>query len=235
MECPKISVITVCYNAVSTIEKTILSVINQTYPNIEYIIIDGASTDGTIDIVNKYRDKITSFVSEPDKGIYDAMNKGVGMAHGNWVFFLNSDDSFYSDNILMNVSQKLRNRNTIYYGDVMNIPQNVLYGGKFSKWRITRSNICHQSIFYPAIVFKQYHYDANYKLYADWVLNISCMGNNNYKFEHINYVISLYNTQGVSKNWDVDFMNNRFKIIRSHLGIIYMLYAKARSIIHRLI
>ena len=77
-----ISVVTVSYNAVATIEQTLLSVINQTYPNIEYIIIDGGSTDGTVDIIKKYADEIVYWISEPDKGIYDAMNKGIKKANG---------------------------------------------------------------------------------------------------------------------------------------------------------
>ena len=89
---PLISVITVSYNAVSTIEDTILSVINQTYPNIEYIIIDGGSADGTVDIIEKYVDRISYWVSEPDKGIYDAMNKGLKVANGDWAIFMGSDD-----------------------------------------------------------------------------------------------------------------------------------------------
>ena len=93
---PKISVVTVCYNAINDIEKTILSVINQTYSNIEYIIIDGGSTDGTMDIVNKYKDKIDVIVSDPDKGIYDAMNKCARKSCVYFVQFLNAFDFLYN-------------------------------------------------------------------------------------------------------------------------------------------
>ena len=88
----KITFITVCYNAIDTLEKTILSIINQTYPNIEYIIIDGASTDGTVDIIKKYEHKLSYWISEPDKGIYDAMNKGLKRATGDYINFMNADD-----------------------------------------------------------------------------------------------------------------------------------------------
>ena len=95
-----ISIITVSYNAVKTIEDTINSVLNQTYPNIEYIIIDGGSTDGTLDVIKKYQDKITYWVSEPDKGIYDAMNKGALKATGVWLHFMNAGDTFYDEQVL---------------------------------------------------------------------------------------------------------------------------------------
>lgn len=100
---PKISVVTVCYNAVNDIEKTILSVINQTYPNVEYLIIDGGSTDGTMDVVNRYKDKIDVIVSEPDKGIYDAMNKGIDRATGEWINFMNAGDCFYKQDTLSSI------------------------------------------------------------------------------------------------------------------------------------
>ncbi len=97
---PLVTIVTVSYNVVSTIERTILSVVNQTYSNIEYIIIDGGSTDGTVDIIKKYMDKIAYWVSEPDKGIYDAMNKGILMAKGQWINFMNSGDYLYSNDVI---------------------------------------------------------------------------------------------------------------------------------------
>ena len=103
MNNPLISVVTVSYNAVTTIEKTILSVINQNYSNIEYIVIDGGSIDGTVDIIKKYADKITYWVSEPDKGIYDAMNKGIIVATGEWINFMNTGDTFYNENVFSEI------------------------------------------------------------------------------------------------------------------------------------
>lgn len=95
-----ISVVTVCYNAADTIEKTMLSVLNQTYHDIEYIIIDGGSTDGTVEIIRKYADRIAYWVSEPDKGIYDAMNKGIKVATGEWINFMNAGDEFVDEGVI---------------------------------------------------------------------------------------------------------------------------------------
>ena len=100
----KISIITVCFNSAATLEKTILSVAGQTYKNIEYIIVDGNSHDGTIDIIQKHEDKITKWISEPDKGLYDAMNKGITLATGDLIGILNSDDTFYSDTVLATIA-----------------------------------------------------------------------------------------------------------------------------------
>lgn len=117
--CPKISVITVCYNAVNEIEQTILSVIDQTYTNLEYIIVDGGSEDGTIDIIKKHEANIDKWLSEPDKGIYDAMNKGVRMASGEWVNFMNAGDCFYQSDVIETIfSSKTKFDIFVLFGDV---------------------------------------------------------------------------------------------------------------------
>ena len=103
----KISIITVCYNSAKTIEDTILSVINQTYNNIEYIIVDGLSTDNTLEIVNKYQDKIAKVVSEKDAGLYDAINKGIGLATGEIIANINSDDFYIDNNVIADVVEGL--------------------------------------------------------------------------------------------------------------------------------
>ncbi len=104
---PKVSIITVCYNSAKTIEDTIQSVVNQTYDNIEYIIVDGLSTDSTLEIVNRYKDKIAIIVSEKDKGLYDAINKGIGLATGDIIANLNSDDFYIDDKVIENVVAKM--------------------------------------------------------------------------------------------------------------------------------
>src|ERR1700761_112956 len=113
---PRLSIITIVYNNASDIERTILSVINQTYKNIEYIIIDGASTDGTLNIIGKYRDSISKLVSEPDKGIYDAMNKGLQQATGDYVLFMNSGDEIYAGDTVEKIFNTEPDAD-IYYGE----------------------------------------------------------------------------------------------------------------------
>ena len=103
MQRPTFSIITITFNAVHWIEQTILNVLGQSYPNIEYIIIDGGSTDGTVDIIKRYESSITYWVSEPDKGIYDAMNKGLKQATGDYVWFVNAGDSLSSLGILQEI------------------------------------------------------------------------------------------------------------------------------------
>ncbi len=110
----KISIITIAYNSEETIEDTILSVINQTYQDLEYIIIDGGSTDSTLAIINKYKNKINTIVSEPDKGIYDAMNKGVRIASGELVGILNSDDFYANNHVIENIAKNIKDYDSIY-------------------------------------------------------------------------------------------------------------------------
>ena len=100
---PLISVVTICYNAKNDLEKTILSVLSQTYQDIEYIIIDGGSTDGTVDIIHKYSERLFYWISEPDKGIYDAMNKGMDRATGSWINFMNAGDTFCDNEVIKNI------------------------------------------------------------------------------------------------------------------------------------
>ncbi|MDO4190908.1 MAG: glycosyltransferase, partial [Bacteroidales bacterium] len=116
---PLVSIITVCFNAEKTIEQTIQSVINQTYSNIEYIIIDGKSTDSTLNIVSKYKDNIATIISEPDNGIYDAMNKGIKLSSGELIGIINADDWYEKDAVKIMVNKYLSTENkdnSLYYG-----------------------------------------------------------------------------------------------------------------------
>ncbi len=174
----KISIITVCYNSSKTIEKTILSVANQTYNNIEYIIIDGNSKDNTVEIVKKYGTVIATFISEIDNGLYDAMNKGIVMATGDLVGILNSDDTFKSNTVLEEIAHfhtcnviDASVGNIIQYNDKNEIKR--LYSSK--NWKPEKLSVGfmppHPSIFFKRDLFEKYGlYNLSFKIGADYEL-----------------------------------------------------------------
>ena len=176
MQYPKISIITVVRNGEKDLESAIKSVVTQSYPNIEFIILDGLSTDGTLDIIRKYEDQIAFWKSEADRGIFDAMNKGLDLATGDWVFFLGCDDVLASPTIIEEVAAEFTVPDNIYYGNTYLKKSNHIYTGKVSKWNIALRNISHQAIFYPKSIYKQKKYNLDYKLTADHVYNVELYG-----------------------------------------------------------
>lgn len=198
---PLVSIITVSFNAAKTIEQTILSVINQTYSNIEYIIIDGGSTDGTVDIIKKYEDKIAYWVSEPDKGIYDAMNKGIAKTNGEVIGIINSDD-WYELDAVENVMKYFQLGNCIYHGHLNVIKDGqVLYTSyapnilkKLKKGMI----INHPTVFVSKKIYEtEGAFSTSYKTASDWdfILRLYLR---KYNFVKVDYVIANFNVGGVS-------------------------------------
>ena len=154
MKNPTISVITVVYNSSELIEKTIKSVISQNYKNIEYIIIDGSSKDETINVINKYSNSIDIIISEEDRGIYDAMNKGINLARGEWLNFMNAGDIFFNDNVLEDiVKNSYLLKSSIVYSDtiIKNYKKEIKSVANFSD-----SIFIHQSIIYKRKLHEKY-------------------------------------------------------------------------------
>lgn len=172
----KVTVVTAVLNDAGHIEQTILSVISQTDIEIEYIIVDGGSKDGTLELIGKYKDKISLFISEPDRGVYDAMNKGIKYSTGDFVYFLNSGDVLLNPSILSKIKlEELKEKNAIIYGNVI-----VAYGNiealekprPFfnSKMKFKGIGICHQSMFFPGELIRNEKYDLSYNIAADYDL-----------------------------------------------------------------
>ncbi len=197
---PVISVVTVCYNAVKVIEDTILSVLNQTYKNIEYIIIDGASSDGTVELLNRYSSRFSYMVSEKDKGIYDAMNKAIDIAKGEWILFLNAGDVFANDKALFDVFQTdgLHKYSVIYGDTIMKASWgNFIVKGEFFSSNDAHLPFCHQSALAKTVLMQQYKFDLRYKIVADYnfFYNLYSLG---HQFFHVDNLISVYDTEGFS-------------------------------------
>lgn len=161
----KITVITVCYNAVNLIEDTIKSVLAQTYSNIEYIIIDGGSTDGTRDIIEKYSTRLAKYISEPDSGIYDAMNKGVKYASGDYINFMNAGDVFFDKDAITRIFGGGPYDETLVYGDTLEKSDKGYAFRKAS--RIAPMPACHQSMFVATEEMRRHPFDTTFKVFAD--------------------------------------------------------------------
>lgn len=165
-----ISVITVCFNAVDTIEETILSVVNQTYPDIEYIIIDGGSTDGTVEIIKKYADRLDYWISEPDKGIYDAMNKGIAVATGDYINFMNAGDSFFDAKVIENVFAGINDQYDVIYGKTNRITLKSSYIQDCAPLECLSEFLpfSHQASFAKLSRMREMGFDTEYRCAADY-------------------------------------------------------------------
>ena len=201
----KITVVTVTYNSVNEIRKTILSVINQTYLDIEYIIIDGGSTDGTLKIIKDFDKKISILISEPDKGIYDAMNKGIDLASGDYLIFMNSGDVFASENVISDIIEKIEERDDVIYGnivrhtsvmDYIDYPKPLDF---FSKGM----PLDHQAVFVRSCLLKDNKFSLTYKIISDFV-QLRKLYTEGYNYKYINEIIAVRDhTKGETHdNWE---------------------------------
>ncbi|WP_051537691.1 glycosyltransferase family 2 protein [Treponema sp. C6A8] len=222
LENPKISVAIVVYNRVKTLGATLQSIANQNYNNIEVIVIDGGSTDGTTDIIKKYESLITYSVSEHDNGIYDAMNKALEKATGDWLLFLGSDDKFYNKNVLNSIVPKFK-KNAVNLGMVEKSDDLNIEGGfPLAKYRVSFSNPCQQALFYPKVAYTKFRFNLKYKIFGDWDFNIRMFCK--YPVHFFKDVVSVYCTEGISScSKDSVFINDREKIIRDNYSKIQMM------------
>jgi|688.fasta_scaffold533163_1 glycosyltransferase involved in cell wall biosynthesis len=205
----KISIITVAYNSELTIEDTINSVISQTYDNIEYIIIDGGSTDSTLDIINKYSNKINLIISEKDKGVYDAMNKGIMFSNGAIIGFLNSDDIFTDNNIIELIAKQFHHDNnlSILYGNLYYVNRNNILK-VIRKWR--SQNYFYKYFEYgnvpahPTLYLRKEAYNLvgfyslKYKYSSDYDLMLRLFKKFNLKFYYLDHYIVKMRLGGIT-------------------------------------
>lgn len=194
---PLISIVTVVLNGENDIEEAIRSVVNQAYENVEYIIIDGGSNDGTLNVIKKYEYAIDYWVSEPDNGIYDAMNKGVEAASGEWLQFLGSDDCIYSRDTLSTLFDNFDSKCKLLYGDIIYSDGRV-FRSRFGRLMLFRNAIHHQAAFYNKELFRNFRYDTSNRILSDYELNLR-LYRSRIENERIDRIIAICDKEGVSR------------------------------------
>ena len=225
---PTFSIITVTYNAGKVLEDTIQSVISQTYRNVEYIIVDGSSKDNTLEIIGKYSKHISKMVSEPDKGLYDAMNKGIRMATGDYLCFLNAGDKFHAKETLQQITETLKDKDLpdVIYGETAIVDEggNFLHMRRLStperlNWKSFKQGmlVCHQAFLAKRALALKYPYDMQYRFSADfdWCIRImkeaKCLHNT--RLTLIDYL-----NEGMTTRNHKASLKERFRIMAKHYG-----------------
>jgi glycosyltransferase involved in cell wall biosynthesis len=223
-----ITIVTPTYNAADHIENCLLSVVNQRYQNKEHLIVDGASSDGTLVIVKKLASKYPHIrlISERDNGIYDAMNKGITHANGDWIYFLGADDTLNNDTVLDEVfSTPDIHKFDLVYGNVEWGDTGKLYDGEFTLPKLMLQNICHQAIFYKKTLFSTIgRFDLKYKIWADYLFNITAFTSNNTNIKYLDLVVAKFAFNGASSKAVVDtsFLQDRQLIYRDRFPADYV-------------
>jgi len=227
----KISVIIVTYNAATTFQRCLDSIFTQAYKNIEVIVIDGNSNDGTADILRKNAADIAYWISEPDNGIYDAMNKGTKQAKGKWIYFLGADDVLLP--AFSGLANELTNPQAIYYGSVRT--RGVIRFGKVSPYHMAKIGVFHQAIIYPAAVFLKYNYNLKYRIFADYELNMRCFKDKDLKWIFKDHIIANFNHTGFSGTQkDAPFEQDKSRLILENFGKLIWLRFAIKQIKNRL-
>ncbi|MDR1645615.1 MAG: glycosyltransferase [Tannerellaceae bacterium] len=212
---PLVTVITVNYNQAGALEKTIRSVVDQNYEQMEYIVVDGASTDKSVSVIRTYEDRIAAWVSEKDNGIYHAMNKGLGMATGKWCCFLNSGDVFAGNSVVRRVaSVLLSHRPDVLYGNILvERPDGSLHeriaGAPCNKHRMY---FCHQSAFVRTYVLRYYGFDETHSMSADLKFFKQCY-HDECSFVHLPQPLVVYDTTGLSHT-------DRIRGLRDNIAVV---------------
>lgn len=226
MNLPKVSVITVVYNAVDLLERTILNIRSQTYPNIEFIVIDGGSTDGTLEIIKKYEDLIDHWKSEADKGLYDAMNKGLQASSGDFVWFINAGDLIYSENTTAMIFEGAEFIDDIYYGDTMIVDQEYheiglrrLRPPENLNWKSFQKGmlVCHQSILINRKLAEPYDLNLPHSADFDWV--IKAMKKTD-RIKNTKQILAAFLDGGQSKKTIKPSLKERFTSMKNHYGLL---------------
>lgn len=206
----KLSVITINYNNIAGLRKTIDSVVHQTNNDFEYIIIDGGSTDGSVDIIKEYDDKIDYWISESDKGIYNAMNKGVDVAKGEYCIFMNSGDCFYCNETINNVLYQIGDFDIISGNTKESNGRILLNEKEITFKKLYLSTICHQSTFIKTNLLKRFPYDESLKIASDWKFWLQTLIIENCTYKGVDILISIYDVSGISyTNWDLGIEERR--------------------------
>lgn len=229
---PVFTIVTVCYNAENTIERTIKSVLSQSYPHIEYIIIDGASKDNTMTIVGKYKERISKVVSEPDKGLYDAMNKAVGLATGDYISFLNAGDKLHTPETIEDMVESI-NGNVlpgIIYGDTDIVDDGGLFIRKRRlsppaclSWKSFRRGmlVCHQSFYARRDLVEPY--DLHYRFSADfdWCIRVMKKADRQKAVLHNSFLtLTDYLSEGMTTKNHKASLLERFRVMAHYYSLI---------------